>query len=206
MGHVMYAMTDGVRALATPGAQGSCPVCQEAVRPKCGQVVTWHWAHAGRDDCDLWAERDTAWHRTWQEVVPDAWREIVVGNHRVDVLAHNGTFVELQHSTISVEEIKEREAFYDRMVWIFDAVDAYRNDRLDIRRRTGKSYVTFRWKHPRKTLGACRKPVLLDLGNNQLLNIGRIHLTSPCGGWGKLATRDDICAWLNTGSSVELSA
>jgi competence protein CoiA len=202
---MMYAHTNTGRATATPGAQGTCPGCGEPVRPKCGNVVTWHWAHIGRQDCDPWAERDTVWHWAWQLTVPEAWREIVVGDHRVDVLASNGTFVELQHSTISVADIRAREAFYGNMIWIFDAVDAYRKERLEIRRRGGKSYVTFRWKHPRKTLGACRKPVLLDLGNGYLLNIGRIHLEAPCGGWGKLATSRDVVSWFNTGSRIELT-
>lgn len=203
----MYALAPtGARIAAEPGVPAICPTCEEPVRPKCGQIITWHWAHIGRDDCDDWAERDTAWHRTWQETVPVAWREVVVSNHRADIIASNGTFVELQHSSISADEIRERERFYGRMIWIFDAIDAYQEDRLDIRRRSGKSYVTFRWKHPRKTLGACRRPVLLDLGNGQLLSLGKIHLGAPCGGWGKLATRDAVTAWLNTGSHVELSA
>lgn len=197
---------NGARIPATPGASATCPTCQEPVRPKCGQVVTWHWAHVGRADCDDWAERDTAWHRAWQELVPEAQREFVVANHRADIVASDGTFVELQHSSISADDIRERERFYGRMVWIFDAVDAYAEDRLNIRKRPGKPYVTFRWKHPRKTLGACRRPVLLDLGNGWLLNLGRIYLAAPCGGWGRLTRRADVHAWLLTGSRVEMTA
>jgi hypothetical protein len=204
---MQYAITgDRERILAEPGLVASCPVCREPVRPKCGQIVRWHWAHVGREDCDDWAEPDSAWHRTWQEAVPVEQREIVIGNHRADVRAFDGTIVELQHSSISAEEINERERFYRRMVWIFDATEAVADARLLIRRRSGRDYVTFRWKHPRKTLGACRRPVLLDLGSDLLLRVRKIHLVAPCGGWGMLTTRPDICSWMNTGSRVVLSA
>jgi competence protein CoiA len=204
---MLFAITaSGIRVPAEPGADALCPVCREPVRPKCGQIVTWHWAHVGREDCDDWAERDTAWHRGWQDTVPVEQREIVMGNHRADIRTHDGTVVELQHSSISVVEIREREDFYGRMVWIFDATDAVGDNRLNVRRRTGQGYVTFRWKHPRKTLGACRRPVLLDLGGGRLLRVKKIHLASPCGGWGMLTTHADIRSWMNAGSRVVLSA
>jgi hypothetical protein len=40
---------------------------------------------------------------------------------RADIVTASGVVVELQHSPISAETIAEREAFYGRMVWVFDA-------------------------------------------------------------------------------------
>lgn len=255
------------RIRATPKARASCPACQAAVRAKCGAVTSWHWAHVAGADCDTFSEPMTAWHREWQETVPEDCREVVLGPHRADILAPLGVVVELQHSTISVEDIEKREAFYDRMIWVFDALGAYDQDqrrrcaksnsafetareqhirqhpetgcptckrlnypgipwmhgrerllwtcteqalgrrglrrvwpdcRLDVRRSNRPDgYATFRWKHPRKSIGFCAKPVFLDLGNDELLRLGRIHTGAPCGGWGHLISKASFVAQIN---------
>lgn len=189
-----YAIRLGVRVEATPKQTAHCPVCHTPVRAKCGAIVTWHWAHIA-DDCDQWAEPTDLWHHWWQELVPAIQRERVIGNHRADIIATDGTVVELQHSAISVADIQARETFYRRMIWIFDARAAYTTERLDIRDRG--THHTFRWKHPRKSIATCRLPVYLDLGNGQLLLVRRIHTESPCGGWGTLVPVTEIFQWLN---------
>jgi hypothetical protein len=64
----------------------------------------------------------TARHWSWQLAAPPERREVVMGPHRADVVAASGGVVELQHSAISPEVIREREDFYgERMAWIFDA-------------------------------------------------------------------------------------
>jgi competence protein CoiA len=131
---VFYAAVPGSeRAPATPQAKGSCPACGEPVIAKCGAIVTWHWAHQARAECDPWAERDTAWHLDWQQAVPPGRREVVIGPHRADVITANGWVVELQHSGISPAVIAEREAFYGRMVWLFDVTEAARCGRFSLR-------------------------------------------------------------------------
>lgn len=186
-----YAIGDlDARLDATPAARARCPVCKEAVMAKCGEIVTWHWAHLASDDCDPWSEPETVWHRTWQDVVPPHQREVVIGKHRADVVTPDGWVVELQHSSLSVADIRAREDHYGRMVWIFDATGAYDDDRIWPRHKG--SHVTFRWKHPRKSVAACRKPVLLDFGTDELMALRRIYLAAPCGGWGHLVKRDQI--------------
>lgn len=193
---MLYAVTDqSGRETATPGAVGTCPLCSEAVQAKCGQIVTWHWAHCAREDCDPWAESETTWHRDWQQRVQPDQREIVIGNHRADIVTASGIVVELQHSSLSVEEIRAREAHYGRMIWLFDAREPYEYDRLDVRRRKG--YVTFRWKHPRKSIAHCHKPVYLDLGYGLVLHLKRIYPAAPCGGSGQLGSVDDFARWLS---------
>ena len=186
---------DGERVEPAPGLIGECPVCCETVHAKCGRIVVPHFAHepTGEErDCDDWSERDTKWHRDWQSLFPYRWREVVIGPHRADIHTPTGLTVELQRSSISYDEIQEREDFYGpHMLWIFDAKDPIDAGRLELRRRSyGHS---FRWKHPRKSLRACRRPILLDIGSNEVLRIERIHLDqAPFGGWGKVFPASNI--------------
>ena len=91
-------------------------------------------------------------------------REVVMGPHRADVVAADGSVVELQHSAISPEVVAEREAFYGPgMTWLFNATEAYAQGRIDVRSSTGGG-VRFTWQHPRRSVGAASARVLLDLG------------------------------------------
>jgi competence protein CoiA len=140
------------RALATPGATATCPGCDAPVIPKCGELVTWHWAHRSDRDCDPWAEHETGWHLDWKQCFPLDWLEVTLGPHRADVRTPEGLVVEIQHSAIAPDEIRERESFYGEMVWLFDARDAADGSgpRLTVREKPG--YATFRWARPRRSL------------------------------------------------------
>jgi competence protein CoiA len=187
-----YALLGGDRAEASPRCRGTCPTCHGEVLAKCGRIVQWHWAHIADRDCDPWAEELTSWHLAWQDRVPSHAREVTLADHRADIFAADGTVIELQHSYLPPDEIDIRERFYRRMVWIFDATEAYSQGRLDLRERDG--WVSFRWKHPRKSVALCRRPVLLDLGGS-LLRLRRIHPEAPCGGWGYRVDVDDFVSW-----------
>lgn len=177
---MQYALVGGMRAEATPRARGVCPVCENEVLARCGEVNTWHWAHRSRIDCDVWSEGESLWHITWKRRFPRQWREVTIGRHRADVASPRGV-IELQASGISPEEVVERERFYGCMVWVVDAS----HFRLHVRDRG--SYVTFRWKHPRKTWWHATKPLYFDLGTH-LLKIHRLHQNLPCGGSGTLVS------------------
>lgn len=204
---MMYAIDSGGTLICpAPGLSASCPLCGSPTVPKCGAIVVHHWAHRARADCDPWAERDSAWHRSWQEVVPADRREVVIGPHRADVVAADGQIVELQHSPISPELIREREQFYGRelLTWIFDATGPAQSGRLELRarrNRRGVRYTSFRWRHPRKSLAACTAQVLLDLGDDRLLDLHKLYPDAPCGGWGYLVSAGDVRAWLRGDSS-----
>lgn len=188
---MIYAEIKGRRAKAFPGRKAHCPTCRSEVIPKCGDIKTWHWAHKAAD-CDPWAESTTEWHLEWQARFPKEYVEVTIvkGNerHRADVCLPGGPVIEVQHSAIGVDDIRRREAFYGRMVWIFDARDAYRQDRLSLRRKD--NYFTFRWKHPRVSVAYARRPVYLDLGDRGLLYLRKIYPSAPCGGWGYLLSYD----------------
>jgi hypothetical protein len=119
---MQYAMKDGSRILATKGGKAQCPQCGGNVLAKCGSIMAHHWAHLSAD-CDPWAEPMTDWHLGWQSLVPPENREVVMSPHRADIRLNDGLVVEIQHSPISAEEIREREKFYKNMIWIFDARD-----------------------------------------------------------------------------------
>ena len=102
-----------------------CPVCKNEVISKCGEIITWHWAHKA-NDCDLWHENESDWHIGWKSRFPEECREVVIGKHRADVKTSK-CVVELQSSSISSEEIREREIFYGDMIWLINAREFWDN-------------------------------------------------------------------------------
>ena len=94
---------------------------------KCGQFKVWHWSHERRDECDTWSEPETEWHRSWKDEFPTEWQEVIHVDpvsgekHIADVKTPSGLVVEFQHSYLPREEIRSRQAFYRRMIWIIDA-------------------------------------------------------------------------------------
>lgn len=181
---MQYATVNGSRASATPEGRGHCPLCQGEVIARCGAINVWHWAHASRADCDTWSEGESEWHRAWKDRFPRQWREFTMYPHRADVKAPR-LVIELQASSISVDEIAAREAFYEQMIWLINA----RNFKLNI--RDCGWYVTFRWKFPRKTWWHSSKPLFFDLGD-RLLQITNIHANIPCGGSGKFVSYESF--------------
>jgi hypothetical protein len=119
---MQYAIKEGIRILPTKGDTACCPQCSGRVLAKCGSIMAHHWAHLAAD-CDPWSEPITDWHLGWQSLVPPENREVTVGAHRADIKLNDGLVVEIQHSPVSAETIRERERFYKNMIWIFDARD-----------------------------------------------------------------------------------
>lgn len=200
---MIFANLGGHIRTAEPRLNGAtCPLCAGPVVAKCGEINVWHWAHRSAD-CDPWAEPMSQWHLSWQEVAPKERREVSIGNHRADIITPRGVVVEVQHSHLSTEQIAEREAHYGAMVWIFDAREAADPGfaRLALTQPRGHpepTYRTFRWRHARRSIGACRQPVYLDLGGERLLLIGRMSVgDGPTQGWGHVWTRDQVASAIN---------
>lgn len=153
-----WALVNSLRAKATEsGTVGICPGCKGQVRAKCGEIVSWHWAHINAD-CDLWSEPETEWHRKWKGYFPADWQEVTKPPHRADVAGPDGV-LEIQRSGISPEEIREREQFYGRMAWLLNGHDFWEN--LEIIKVDGE-YFQFRWKHARKTWLMASRPIFID--------------------------------------------
>lgn len=142
---------------AQESSQYYCPYCDAPMTQRRGQINIPHFAHSKGCLCsDSWKyEEMSDWHLSWQQFYPLDNQEVPVinalGRHRADVLI-NDTVVEFQHSPMSTEEFKERNDFYTacgyRVVWLFDARDAYKSN------LTADEYTenVYRWKHPPKTL------------------------------------------------------
>lgn len=194
----MYANLDGVRQLPQRGARGRCPLCDSEVIAKCGEINAWHWAHL-RLDCDPWSEGESAWHLGWKNLFPEAWREVVVGNHRADIRTPGGLVIEFQKSALSTAQIQEREDCYSKpgLVWVWDATEAFTENRLSLRE---KEHCTgFRWRHPRKSITACESPLFLDIDGYMLdhsermewpglLEVKQLFDDALFSGWGQVRT------------------
>lgn len=153
-----WALVNGQRVKAEKsGAIGVCPGCGGEVRAKCGEIVSWHWAHINAD-CDPWSEPETDWHRKWKGYFPDTWQEVTKPPHRADVAGPDGV-LEIQRSGISPAEIREREQFYGRMAWLLNGHDFWKN--LEWIKVDG-DYHRFRWKHARKTWIEAQRQIFID--------------------------------------------
>jgi competence CoiA-like predicted nuclease len=115
---------EDARIQAEPGLKGTCPICKTEVIPKCGEIKTWHWAHKSLKDCDHWAEPESEWHYHWKIEAGIENTEIVIQKddkiHRADIKTTRGLVIELQHSPLSPQEVREREEFYGNMIWVID--------------------------------------------------------------------------------------
>jgi hypothetical protein len=174
-----YAAVGGQRTRATRDGErrGLCLDCDTTMIAKTGDVLIWHWAHESiPDDCALATEGE--WHRSWKALALDGTQEVVVGNRRADVLAPGGYAVEFQSSPLTQEEVEEREHDWaEKLVWVFDAREAYDNDRL---RLLGEPYDKrkglFWFKAPERIKGAMC-PTYYDIGNDTLIRVARLRLT-----------------------------
>lgn len=118
-----FAIINGRREVPTPRCRGTCPVCGEPVLAKCGSKIVWHWSHGSNRHCDPWWENETVWHRDWKACFPEAQREVVhfdvTGEkHVADVQTARGMIIEFQNSPMPPDELRGRERFYGKMIWI----------------------------------------------------------------------------------------
>jgi len=160
---MIWAIKDNQKIEATPNAKGICPVCNSEVIAKCGNIKVWHWAHKNNTDCDNWYEPESEWHKSWKNQFPKEQQEVVIGKHREDIKNSKGIVIELQNSSISSEEIKEREEFYNGMIWLLNGETIGRNLSLN----NQGNYFTFRWYHPPKSWWIAEKEIYVDLGDNE---------------------------------------
>lgn len=128
-----YAFIDGVKTDildTSKGAHGICPLCGDELISRQGEINTWHWAHKNGHVCDSWYETKGAWHRWWQDQFDKSWQEVAIIKkgegeesqdikHIADVRTDEDWVIECQYSSLSLQKIREREAFYGKkMVWV----------------------------------------------------------------------------------------
>lgn len=187
---MLWAVKNNSRVTAEPYERATCPGCDQEVLAKCGEIKIWHWAHKV-NDCDPWHEPESDWHLEWKSRFPPAWQEVIIGRHRADVKTPKRV-VELQSSSISSQDIREREIFYGQMLWIVRGEEFFDNLNL----WNHGAYVSFRWRHPRKSWWYAQKPLFIDSGTGDLFHVKKIHAECPCGGWGKWVEKEALLRWL----------
>jgi hypothetical protein len=147
----------------------------------------------------------------WKNKFPEEQIEVSMSGHRADAVRTDGMVIEFQNSSLSVEEIKERERTYGRMVWLFngtslkhslrpwteDEREYGRSSLISLRHKNATTW-TFRWRHPRKHYGHTSRPTFIDLGNGVIFNLKKLHLEggAPYGGWGQMIREEDFLAYL----------
>mgnify|MGYP000917415356 FL=1 len=129
-----FAYVDNIKTEAKPNLTGLCISCAKDVRSYCGDQIIHHWKHINLSECDFWYERETEWHRNWKNHFDISYQEIVKFDtntkekHIADIyLPQKDLVIEFQHSAVEIDEIKARELFYNRMIWVIDLTSVKNN-------------------------------------------------------------------------------
>ena len=169
---MLYAQSDsGEKISPTKYGRAFCPFCNGVVIAKCGEIVYHHWAHQSKTECDEWHEPESDWHLGWKSQFPKESVEVTIKKdekrHRADIVGHKGTVIELQHSPISTVVIREREMFYENMVWVFDL--AQKQHFFKRKGHISSEEFSFKWSSPKRSLFACKKHLYFDFGMKNML-------------------------------------
>lgn len=165
----LLAYVDSRPRLADPELRSANAVCGDghAMVPKCGELVTWHWAHESNTNCVTCSE-ESPWHLEWKSVAHRLGCDIEVAmtkgpeRRRADIVA-GGWIVELQHGYLTPAEIRGREEFYgSNLIWVYDA------QRFAARMSTWpaenpRDLSRFRIKQPPLSLASHSRDVYFDL-------------------------------------------
>jgi len=154
----------GVRIEAEPKLRAICPLCNEEVISKCGDIKVWHFAHLKDNEC-YGGEPETKWHLDWKDNFPKEHQEVIIKRNdeyyenkslRADVKTKEGLVIEFQNSPISTEKIIDREEFYENMVWVLNGKTFGKNI----------TYYTLRykWKWFPKSWASSKKDIYIDEG------------------------------------------
>lgn len=103
------------------------------------------------------------WHYSMQNRFPEEQREIIVKykgqTHRADILYKN-KIIEFQHSPISIDELEERNNFYNAagycMAWVFDVQEQYNSEAITI--MDHDLAIMYKWSNPKRCLQCFPKP------------------------------------------------
>jgi competence CoiA-like predicted nuclease len=149
------------------GERGICPICDNELIGKCGDILIWHWQHSRKSNCDPWKESETEWHRNWKGMFPEDWREVVIEKggqkHRADILTADGTVIEFQNSSILGSTIQDREIFYNKMVWVVNAESFKSNFRYYSIVKAKLNSLSNNWDYEVKSMEEEYREVLTEM-------------------------------------------
>lgn len=134
-----------------------CPLCGNELILRQGELNITHFAHKANTCTDTWNYDMSEWHYSMQNRFHPEQREVVVKHngqtHRADILNGN-QIIEFQHSPISMDEIMERNAFYNsagyHVTWVFDVQEQY--DSGAIYPIMHDSALMYGWSNPKRNL------------------------------------------------------
>lgn len=90
---------------------------------KRGDKKSWHFCHRRNYNDEECSKHMGGWHIWWQNRVIDDFIEVIMKKdgkiHIADMVNANNIIIEFQKSVIADHIIKERELFYNKIIWIF---------------------------------------------------------------------------------------
>ncbi len=133
------------------GQRANCGCCNSIVVGKKGRVRPKYWSHLSTKDCDSWYEPMTQWHIDWQNKFPKQCQEIeMVGSngikHRADIRLNNGKVIEVQNSQIKIDDIEQREKFYNsngQLYWILNGGNLLQSCSIKYKKKRKEKVITF---------------------------------------------------------------
>lgn len=106
-----------------------CPFGHQVIARR-GSTKIWHFSHKSVSDCysSRVENKMTPWHIKWQKAFKPDLLEVpfvnVNGKKNIaDICLSSGLVIEIQHSPIKEDTIRERENNYDNMIWVFDRAE-----------------------------------------------------------------------------------
>lgn len=190
---MLYALDSAEnRIRPSKEVEAHCPACRGSVIAKMGEIMTHHWAHVSTP-CDSWNEGESRWHLAWKSRFPNHCVEQRITRgavwHVADVLLPDGIVIEFQHSSISPQDIAQREEFYQRVIWVLDVKDAA--DRFVFKDEGNE--IKFKWDQPRRSFEHSTAPVILDFGDGRMFSVTRWSIGCFFG-WGNFSSREAFIA------------
>ena len=203
---MLYAIRQdtGEKGRAEPAAQGACPWCSADMIAKCGEIMTWHWAHVPQQACEYAGKGETEWHLEWKTHFPPERTEVRIkqdGKIRIaDALNLDGETVEFQHSSISVQEIRQREEFHGHINWVFDLRHRYHSFFF---KKVSFATTSFWWSRPWKSITQSRGSVFLDFGD-EVFQVEQFSTQNSNWGIGRMVDKQAVIDHLVNGTPSPL--
>ena len=200
---MLYATDEtGERIKPYPKERALCPWCKSDMTSVCGDINTWHWRHLTKQNCNYKGE--TEWHRAWKTLSEKygCHVEKIIGNgeHIADVVVRDprqckGSIIELQHSSITAEEVIDRCEFYlknrYKTTWLFDFTDKYESGHIEFTELdgTGNPMILNQKWQKRILLSLVSESfypkfgrIYIDIGKERIFMIRKVYENGN--GWG----------------------
>lgn len=187
---MLYAIINGKKDRPSFGQRGNCPACGSEVIAKCGSINVHHWAHVVDNNCPH-SGKETDWHISWKAEFDPEWVEVTKDGNRADVLNPNcGYALEIQHSSISTEDILKRQANFKKVIWMINGKPFKHNFHIRVKTNDwGRKYYVYRRMWPRRSLSSC-DVVFIDMGDS-IIHVKSKHADFRWG-WLTEYTRDQF--------------